>query len=388
MAVDRGEEFDHRSSADTARNYFNDTGSGTSERPIRINLEKMIVKFPHSPYAIVKIEQPGSDKAVFDSRDAKRLFESVDIELVTNATSQATIKFFDPKFRIIDAFSNATAKAVVTVYLGHGETLDEPVFKGVLAEISRGQMTTTFTVFDMAYKMKLEKRAGYKNQKSDLDVIEFLVSRNGLQFEGPEGTPLALEPYKALMQDQQTDWEWMTERARDSGLVIYVRQDTVFAKYPAKTGTPSLKIENGKDFTLINDFDFAYKNPENQDGKAQVVTHRRRGKNGRFIEGKSTQSSAGPIDINLKKDIQNPTKSKLTKRAQAQKDLDREHAYRGSVELLKRDRVKLLDVRNTIDVKGIGRLLSGKYLADTVNYRFSPGRLDLSLGLYRDAADS
>lgn len=347
----------------------------------------MLVKFPHSPYAIIRIEPTSADPAVYDSREAKRLIESIDIELVTNATSQAVIRFFDPKFRIIDRFSNTTAKAIITIYFGYGPTVGEPVFKGVLAEISRGLESTTFTVFDMAYKMKLEKRAGYVNEKNDLQVIEYLVSRNDLQFEGPEGDALALEPYKANMQDQKTDWDWMSERARDSGLVFYVRQDTVFAKYPAKTGAASLTIENGKDFTLVNDFDFAFKNPENQDGKAQVVTHRRRGKNGRFIEGKSKVDPKGPIDLNIKKDVQNPTKTKLTARAKAQKDLDREHAYSGRVELLKRPNAPLLDVRNTIDVKGVGRLLSGKYLADSVGYRFAPGTLDLSLGLYRDAVD-
>ena len=77
------------------------------------------------------------------------------------------------------------------------------------------------------------------------------------------------------------------------------------------------------------------------------------------------------------------TKSKLSKRAQAQKELEREHAFEGSVDTIF-PRGKRIDVRDTMAVEGIGKLFSGKYVADRVGYAFGPGHLDVNMDLYRD----
>lgn len=341
------------------------------------------MSIPATPHAIVRIE--AGESVVYDSWEAKGLIKEVDVELVTDESSQGMIKFFDPKYRVADYFSDATAKAVVKIYLGYGQDLGEPVFKGILANIERDRRDTSFTAFDMAFAMKLEKRAGYKNKKDDLGIIRGLVERNPpLKFEGPE-TPLKLEPHKAMTQDQQTDWAWMMERAHDAGLKIFVRHDTVFAKYPAKVGTPILTLKNGKDFEIIDGWGFMYHTLEDQDGKPKVVKHRRRGKGGKRIEGQSDTGQKGREEMSLKRDIAGPTKSKLSKRAQAQKELEREHAFEGHIETLYPvDVDKRPDVRNTVELQAIGKLLSGKYICDAVNYRFAPGELSMGLDLYRD----
>ena len=205
-----------------------------------------------------------------------------------------------------------------------------------------------------------------------------------MKFEGPE-KPLKLEPHRAMMQDEQTDWEHAMERARDSGLVLFVRQDTLFAKYPAKIGTPALTLTNKKDFILQSGWDFIYRTPENQDGRPRKVTVRGRGKAGKRLEGQSDVAQRGTENVILKRDVSGKaTKSKLTKRAQAQKELDREHAFEGRVEIVFPLGGERLDVRNTIEVLEVGKLFSGKYIADTVSYEFAPGRLGLNLDLYRD----
>jgi hypothetical protein len=346
------------------------------------------MSIPATPRAIVKIDRPGftdgQSSIVYDSWETKRLIKEVDVELVTDESSQAVVKFFDPKYRLIDTFSDATAKAVVKVYLGYGQELGEPVFKGLLANVERDRRDTTFTAFDMAFVMKLEKRAGYKNKADDLAIIRGLVERNKLKFEGPE-SPLKLEPHKAMMQDEQTDWAWMMERAHDAGLKIFVRHDTVFAKYPAKVGTPILTLRNGKDFEIIDGWGFMYHTLEDQDGKPKVVKHRRRGKAGKRIEGQSDVGQKGREEMSLKRDMASPTKSKLSRRAQAQKELEREHAFEGHIETLYPvDVDKRPDVRNTVELQAIGKLLSGKYICDAVNYRFAPGELSMGLDLYRD----
>lgn len=348
---------------------------------------------PANPHAIVEIERPGKTDGQgsirYDSWTTPRLFSKVDVELSTNQSSEARVTFFDPKFFIIDAFSDATAKAVVRVYLGYGQDLGEPVFKGILAQVERGDANTTLIIYDMAFVMKLLKTSGYKNKKDDLAIIRGLVTRNktpegnALKFEGPE-KPLKLERHDAMIGDEITDWEWMAERAQDSGLVYFVRGDTVFAKYPAKTGTPTMTIENRKDFTMLSGWDFTYRTPENQDGRAKAVKHRRRNRKGRFVTGTSLIDQHGHEETVIKRDMPHPSKKKLSARARAQKELEREHAFEGRVETAMPIDGTRLDVRDTVSIKGVGKLFSGDYLSNSVAYRFGAGKLNLELQLYRD----
>lgn len=338
------------------------------------------VELPKNPHAIVSL-----GGKIFDSWINKELFKSVNVQLPTNQTAEGRIQFFDPEFRIIDSFATAGGIGTIPVmiWLGYGKNLGEPIFEGVLAQIERGDSHTTFIAFDMGFKMKLVKKAGYKNKKNDLEILKLLAARNFLGFEGPEN-PLPLEPHRAMMQDEQTDWEHAMERARDAGLVLFVRRQTLYAKYPAKITTPVLTLKNRKDFVLKNSFDFIYRTPENVDNRPRVVKVRRRGKAGKRVEGLSNVTNDKRENVVLKRDSSTPTKSKLSRRAQAQKDLEREHAFEGHIECVFPPNGERLDVRNTISIQGIGAMFSNEYICDTVDYNYAPGELGLRLGLYRD----
>lgn len=345
----------------------------------------------NNPHAIIEINRPGvsagEGRVIYDSWEQKRLFVSVDVELVTNESSQAVWSFFDPSFRIIDAFagSSPVPMSTVRVFLGYGPDLGQPIFKGLLAQVERDQTNTTFTAYDMGFKMKIEKRAGYKNKKNDIEILRELTVRNGLKFQGP-AKPLVLEKHNSMMQDESTDWDFVMERARDAGLVVYVRQDTLFADYPAKVTSPVIRLKNKKDFNMRAGWGFTHRTPENQDGRPKVIKHRARGKGGKRIEGESDISDRGHESIVLKTDVSGkPSKSRLSKRAQAQKELDREHAYEGRVSTTLPQNHRL-DVRQTVAVDNVGKLFSGNYIADRIGYAFAAGKLELELDLYRDIA--
>jgi hypothetical protein len=350
----------------------------------------MIVKHRHDPHVMIEIARPdatdGQGTVRWSSWDNPRLFKSVDVELVTNESSQTIFTFFDPRFRIIDAFAGSlpTKQSVVRAWMGYGRDLGEPVFKGLLAQVERGDRDTHFVTFDMGYKMKLEKRAGYKNKKDDIAILKELAERNGLKFEGPD-QPLNLEPRSTATQDEQTDWEWFAEICRDAGLVFYVRHDTIFAKLPAKVGTPKMTLRNRVDFQISPDFEFIFRTPENQDGTPKLVTHRRRGKAGKQIAGASDTSPGERTDLVLKRDVAKPSKSKLSRRAQAQKELEREHAFEGHIQTMMPQDGTRLDYRDTVAVANLGQLFSGDYICDEVGYHFDAnGRFDMTAGLYRD----
>lgn len=353
--------------------------------------------FPNNPHAIIEVSKESFDSKTkkkasvsvgsYDSWENEGLFKGVDVELVTNGTSEAAWQVFDPKFKIINSFAeNKSLKSlVVRVYLGFGKNLGEPVFKGILANAERDKADTTLTFYDMGLKMKQVKTAEHRNKKTDLDIIKLLAERNGLLFSPPEN-PKKLEPHRAMMQDEQSDWEHATERARDAGLLLFVREDTLFARYPAKLTYPKLILENrNAGAKAFYDFRILFKKPENESVRPRVVKFRGRGKGGKRLEGESDKNTKGREIITLKKSVAGKaTKAKLSARAQAQKDLEKEHAFEGSINFPFLHQGIRLDVRDTLAVEGIGELFSQAYICDTVRYQFGAGKINLDVDLYRD----
>jgi hypothetical protein len=334
-----------------------------------------------SPHAIVEIEDLSFR---IDSWKQPDLFKRLVVELTTGECSQTTVELFDPNFQFIDKCSTADGiqSSVLRAWVGFGEDLGEPVFKGLLARVQRGYANTSLIAYDMGFKMRLAKRTAY--HKGDaLTIIRKLAKLDGLQFHGPE-KPLKLEPHKAMAQDEQTDWEHVAELAHDDGLVLWVREDTLFADYPAKVGPPKLQLTNRKDFQLLRDFDLAFKVPENKEGRPKGVEVRGRGRGGKRLTGKSEESSRGHEVLSIKRDLSQHTKQRATARARAQKELDREHAFSLSIRTLSMSTLgHRVDVRDTVRLQEVGKLFSGDYLADRVAYDLTPGRLTMGLDLYR-----
>jgi phage protein D len=322
---------------------------------------------------------------LWDSRRHPRLFESLSVDLATNEASEAVWTVFDPNFRMIDKYTRpgGVPMLVMRFWLGFGDDLGEPVFKGILASIERGDGSTTFRAYDMGLKMRLVKRTRYHNKRDDLAILARVAKDNQLLFEGPE-RPLRLEPHGAMLQDEQTDWEHAQERAREAGLVLFVRQDTLFAKYPAKVSAPKLTLRYRQDFLLLDQFDMRYRTPENQDGRPKQVVARGRGKGGKQLAGASDRSRRGVEEIVVKRDFTQRTHRHASRRAQAQKELERERAFSVTVRTLPPVIDLRLDVRETLKLEGLGQLFSGLYVADRVTHNYSEEELTTTFDLSRD----
>jgi phage protein D len=321
----------------------------------------------------------------FDPETIEERLESVSVELSTNRSSECEFRVFDPKFKIQAQFASMVSGHTpdVSVYMGYGDDLGAPVFQGMATQQERDDQTTGFVAYDYGFKMKKLKNAEYHYKMDDKDIISKLTARNGLGVSFPSGIR-GLEKYKVMMQDEQTDWQHVMERAKEIGWIVYVRNRTLYLRYPARVTPPIATFINKKDFHLKHGFDFTFRIPESQEGK-RLVTRRGRGKGGKQLAGTSDISAAGKEAINLKKDTPGKhTKAKLEVRAQAQKDLEREHAFEGSIKALIRPGAPRIDVRDTIKVLEIGPVYSGAYICDGVRYEFSPGLMEIELDLFRD----
>ncbi|HKO43326.1 MAG TPA: hypothetical protein VJU84_08550 [Pyrinomonadaceae bacterium] len=337
-----------------------------------------------NPHALFEI-----DGFVWDSWKHSRLFSRVSVELPTNEAALGSLEALDKNFVFLNRYTKpeGVPLATVRIWMGFGPEIarTEPVFKGLLARVERGQAKTTLVAYDMALKMRLLKKTEY-HKGDDLKIMKKLVERNGLKFQGP-ANPLKLEPHSSMSQDEQTDWEHVLERARESGLVVWVREDTLFADYPAKVSTPSRTLTYRKDFTLLRDWDFAFRVPENVEGRPKKVQVRGRGRGGKRLTGESDENSRGHEPVSIKRDLPRHTKKAASRRAQAQKELDREHAFTGRTNRITGSGFQRDDVRQTVRVLEIGKLFSGDYIVDRVNHEFVPGRLTTGYELYRDVKE-
>jgi len=335
---------------------------------------------PYHPHAIIEVSGQR-----FDSWRDKGVFAGMEVELTTDMAAQVMWQVFDPDFKFLDNWVADDGVAVLParVWLGFGDDLGEPVFKGLLASVERSDNLSTFRFYDMGFRMRQVKQTEYHKGLDDLGIIEKLAKQNGLKFQGP--TPsIKLDKHKSVMQDAQTDWEHALERADEAGLVLYVRDDTLFAQEAAKTGTPVVELAYRKDFKLLSDFSLRFRVPENREGRPAQVETRGRGRGGRRLKGKSLENERGTRQVEIKKDLAIKSKRHADRRAHARKELQREHAFTMSASMLPSFAGRRPDVRDTVKILHLGKLFSGLYLCDTVSHSFRPGELKTNLELYRD----
>lgn len=345
----------------------------------------------YNPHARVEIFEESSEprgkktesgNKVWDSWIDSSLFAAVRIELVTNEASQLEFTVFDPDYKFLDQYSRAGGVpwAVARAWLGFGNELGEPLFKGLLASVEHGASNSTLRFYDMAFKMRQYQKTEY-HKGLDLAVMQRLVERNGLKWEGP-GSGVKGLPLKSKKQEEQTDWEMLLSLADEAGLVIYVRGDTVFAKIPARTSEPVLTLGR-RDSLVLDGTDERYRVPENLEGRPRRVAHRGRGRAGRRMTGISDESKRGRERVVIKQSIKHGNQAEAKRRAQTKKELEREHAYECTVRSLLHTNIRA-DVRQTLALVNHGLLFSGKYLVDSVYHSFEPGSLTTDYDLYRD----
>jgi phage protein D len=333
-----------------------------------------------NPHAIVEIAGHR-----YDSWRDKQLFRQVTVELASNMASEALFRFFDPRFRILDSYTgdDGVPELPMKFWLGFGDDLGPPIFQGLLEVTERGDSDTTFIAYDKGYKMRRTKDSEYHRNLHDVEIITKLARRNGLNVEGPDDLS-NLEKHPSLPQDSQNDWEHSMERARHSGYVLYVRDDTLFIKEPAKVKGPILTLKNRKDFWLLHNFDFKYKLPENQQGRHKHVEWRSRKRGGRRLTGNSREHKRGHKLREIRHDISEHTKPTANRRAHASKELQREHAFTLDVRSIPPLPSVRPDVRDTIALENVGKLFSGPYLCDKVTHDLTGQGFATQYSLYRD----
>ncbi|HEX8090486.1 MAG TPA: hypothetical protein VF762_16625 [Blastocatellia bacterium] len=335
-----------------------------------------------NPHSIVIL---GGDR--YDTWQDKQIVKHVEVELATDMSSEARLTCYDPRFKILDRYSTADGvpRLIVLIYMGFGQDLGQPVFKGLLDKVERSDTDTTFIFGDMGLKMRGGLNHEYHKGLNDLEIKAKLARRNDLAFEGPDKA-VELEKHPSMIQDFKNDWEFAMERSRSSGFNMFVRQDTLFVKEPAKVGAPVLTLKYRKDFWMEHDYSLTYKLPENQQGRPKVVHRYGRGRGGKRLVGESGAHNRGHHPVEGRHDVAEHTKKYINRRAHAHKELQREPSFNCTVKSIPPLPGVRPDVRNTIEMQGLGELFSGLYLCDKVRHEHGGGTFVTEYNLYRDIA--
>lgn len=322
-----------------------------------------------TPHCIVEI-----DGRRFDSwRDENVISSSV--ELTTDKTGEGCIELFDPDFKVLDGFlGNGVKPLLGQFWYGWSAGLGNPLFIGNLARVEWSDRTTTLRFHDYSAKMKKQTKVRYFKKKSDLEILKKLAADNGLKFEVKARIGES-QPYDSIVQSGKTDWDFALKIAGRCGLRLYVRDDTLFA---VEAGTTQLNDSNAtlvfeKDFRLLRGFNLSYKLPENKRGRLGKAEVRSRKTGGKLLKG-SSQTPSGTETIIVREDLPKQTASLAERRAKGKINSRREYAFEHQLQTLQSFR-KVIELRNTITLAGMGKFFSGNYVVTDIRHNFRPGNL-------------
>lgn len=333
-----------------------------------------------SPHSIVEIENRR-----FDSWRGEDLISS-SVELTTDKTGEGCVELYDPAFKIIDGFLSSGVKALeARFWFGWEKDLGASLFIGRLARVEWNDSIATLRFHDHSSKMKQTKKTRYFKKKSDLQILKNLAEDNDLKFS-LKGNITDGSPIESFPQTGKTDWDTALKIAERAGLRLYVRGNVLFAVEAGttKTENSSATLQLAKDFTLLRGFNLSYKLPQNKKGRSRTTEVRARAKNGKRLVGKNdTGALEGTENLIVREDLPQPSVSLANRRAGGKSKRQREYAFEHQLQTLP-DFKKIVELRNTLTLAGMGKFFSGNYVVTDVRYDFRPGRLISEITVGRD----
>lgn len=332
-----------------------------------------------APHCIVEIENRR-----FDSWLGKDLI-AASVELTTDKTGEGSIELYDPAFKFIDGFLAGGVNPLQARFsFGWKKDLGASLFVGKLARAEWKDQVTTLRFHDFSSKMKQKKKTRYFKKKSDLQILKNLAEDNELKFS-LKGNIADASPLDSLMQAGKTDWEMALKIAERAGLRLYVRGDTLFAVEAGTTKTEpsSATLILAADFTLLRGFNLSYKLPENKKGRYKKTEVRARTKDGKRLTGTKDIGTTGTENVIVREDLPKQTVALANRRASGKSKRQREYAFEHQLQTMSSFE-KIIELRNTITLGGMGKFFGGDYIVTDIRYNFRPGQLTSELTVGRD----
>jgi Rhs element Vgr protein len=129
---------------------------------------------------------------------------------------------------------------------------EETIFKGVVVKhnikIRNGSSYLIIECKDKAVKMTLGRKSKYFYESTDSDIIEELISNNGLTADVEATT----NSHQELIQYRASDWDFMVTRAQANGKLCFIDDGTIKVAKPDFSGETVETVVFG---SSIHEFD-------------------------------------------------------------------------------------------------------------------------------------
>lgn len=180
--------------------------------------------------------------------DYEHNLEEVVVETVFNLPAMATIRLHDPEVELIDdpIFDVGKAIEIEMVPPASFGTEGGTVFKGEIVALepyfsASGQHIFEIRAYDKLHRLLVGRRTQTYTKMTDAAIVKKIVQDAGLQGD-VDATPYE---YEYVLQYNQTDMEFLSERARRLGYLLYVQDEKLYFKKPS-TRTPGPELVLGE----------------------------------------------------------------------------------------------------------------------------------------------
>ena len=187
---------------------------------------------------------------------------SVEVERSLYLPSSFCIRFTDggtalsgtnPSLALANDTTFAQIGAAVEISAGYGET-PASVFKGEITsvelDIADSKTMPSFLIrgYDKGHRLQRGRLSKTYLNVKDSDVVSTIAGTAGLSASTDETT----EVYDTISQNNQTNWEFLVERAQRIGYELFMDDGTLHFRKPALTGSPVLTSTLWEDLIWLN----------------------------------------------------------------------------------------------------------------------------------------
>jgi phage protein D/phage baseplate assembly protein gpV len=166
---------------------------------------------------------------------------SLEVDDNLNLPDTFVIHIRDPQLERVDSDMFSLGKSVEVSARGDNRTvkLMDGEITAVEPRISRDALPTLFARgYDKCHRLNREKKTRSFNQVTDSDIASSIAREAGLR----TSVDTTREVHEYVLQDNQTDWEFLWERAKRIGFRVFVEGEELhFRSAPQSTETPVLE---------------------------------------------------------------------------------------------------------------------------------------------------
>lgn len=276
----------------------------------------------------------------------------------------------------------------VEIKLGY-ESKTDSVFKGII--IRHGIKSETgerpqliLHCQDKAVKMTVYKKVQAFQQQSDAQIIESIISNNGLE----KNVVATKYVHPQLLQTGVTDWDFIVTRAEANGLISYADAGKVMVKKPLASGKADLvlsfdqdvfdfeaEMDAGYQLPVVKALSWDYSKGKFVSAKSQEPTINKQGN----ISGKKLSEVLGTAGVGMPFTTPMSTKE-LEGIAEGILLRSRLAALRGRVSFFGSAKPQL---NTLIELKGFGNRFDGAALISSIKHTLREGewRTEIGFGL-------